>query len=383
MFHAQALLWLAGILLGYVYVGYPVVMYVWAALRPRARCTAPIEPSVSIVVVAHNEAPRIGARLDNLVGLQYPADRVEIILASDGSTDDTVDRSRAYEPAGVRVVACERRRGKPAVLNEVVPTATGEIVVLADARQRFEAGALRALVAHFADPRVGVVSGELVLLPAADATGVGEGIGFYWRYEKFIRQNESRASSTVGATGAIYAIRRVLFEAIPNDTILDDVLIPLRIVRRGYRAVFAPDARAFDQAVRTAREEFVRKVRTIAGNFQLFTRELWVFDPRQNDVWLQTVSHKALRLTIPLLHAAAVAANLCLTDVPAYRILLTAQALFYACAVTGCLHRGHSRKTAYLMLPYTMCLLLGATVIAFARFLTGRQHVTWEPASPH
>jgi hypothetical protein len=146
--------------------------------------------------------------------------------------------------------------------------------------------------------------------------------------------------------------------------------------------VFAPDALAFDRPARTAREEFVRKVRTIAGNFQLFAREPWLFDPRQNSLWLQTVSHKALRLTIPLLHATAAAANLCLIDVPAYRIVLTAQALFYACAVIGCLRRRHARRIAYLMLPYTMCLLLGATVIAFVRFLTGRQHVTWEPASP-
>jgi biofilm PGA synthesis N-glycosyltransferase PgaC len=383
MFHARALLWLSGILLGYVYVGYPAVVYVWASLWPRPPRTAPIEPTVSIVVVAHNEAPRIAARLDNLVGLQYPAGRVEIILASDGSTDDTVGRARAYESAGVRVVGCERRRGKPAVLNEVVPAASGEIVVLADARQRFDAGALRALVAHFADPSVGAVSGELVLIPEDDGTAVGDGVGFYWRYERFIRQNESRASSTVGATGAIYAIRRKLFEPIPDDTILDDVLIPLRIARRGYRTVFAPDARAFDRPVRTAREEFARKVRTIAGNFQLFAREGWVFDPRQNGLWLQTVSHKALRLTIPLLHVSAIAANMCLVDVPAYRLLLMAQALFYASAVTGCLRRRrHSRKTAYLMLPYTVCLLLAATVIAFLRFLTGRQRVTWEQWVP-
>jgi biofilm PGA synthesis N-glycosyltransferase PgaC len=381
MSSAQVVLWVAGILLGYVYVGYPAVIYVWAALRPRPTRAAPIEPNISVVVVAYNEALRITARLDNLLGSQYRADRMQIILASDGSTDDTVNLARAYEPAGVRVVACERRRGKPAVLNEVVPTATGEIVVLADARQRFGDGALRALVSHFADPHVGAVSGELVLTSTADQTGVGEGVGFYWRYEKFIRRCESRAHSTVGATGAIYAIRRELFAPIPSDTILDDVVIPLHIVRQGYRAVFAPEARAFDRAVRTAGEEFVRKVRTIAGSFQLFAREPWLFDPRQNDVWIQTVSHKALRLTIPLLHAAAVAANLCLLDVPAYRLLLSAQVLFYACALTGCLHHRHSRMTAYLMLPYTVCLLLGATVIAFVRFLTGRQHVTWERAT--
>ena len=190
-------------------------------------------------------------------------------------------RSRAarYENQGVTVRHFDQRRGKAAVLNDLVSLATGEIVVFADARQRFEPRAIRALTANFADPQVGAVSGELVLQKRRGTSPRGEGAGFYWRYEKFIRANESWAGSTVGATGAIYAIRRELFEAIPQDTILDDVLIPVRISRRGYRVLFEAEARAHDLVSATPREDFIRKARTIAGTFQLFAREPWLLNP--------------------------------------------------------------------------------------------------------
>src|SRR5207237_1197769 len=155
---------------------------------------------------------------------------IEILIASDGSTDGTSEHARAHEVAGVTVIAFATRRGKPAVLNDVVPKARGVIVVLTDARQQFEPGALRTLIEGFADPQVGAVSGELILTRAGGGeAAMREGVGFYWRYEKFIRRNESRVGSTVGATGAIYAIRRDLFEPVPEDTILDDVLIPMSI----------------------------------------------------------------------------------------------------------------------------------------------------------
>src|SRR5207249_2121482 len=185
--------------------------------------------------VAYNEAERIEERLRNLLSLDYPQERLEIVLASDGSTDDTVARAKAYEDAGVKVFAFETRCGKPAVLNALIPKVQGELIVLADARQRFEPKALRVLVRSFGDPQVGAASGELMLTPATKGGMISEGAGAYWRYEKFIRRHESRVDSTVGATGAIYAIRRDLFEPIPADTILDDVLIPMRIARKGYR----------------------------------------------------------------------------------------------------------------------------------------------------
>jgi cellulose synthase/poly-beta-1,6-N-acetylglucosamine synthase-like glycosyltransferase len=288
--------------------------------------------------------------------------------------------ARKYEPHGVTVVAFEERRGKPSVLNAVIPKLHGEIVVLADARQMFERSALAALTENFADATVGAVSGELVL-NASSAAPVSDGVGFYWRYEKAIRQRESRHDSTVGATGAIYAIRRALFTPIAPDTLLDDVLVPMNIVRAGYRVVFEPRALAFDEASGTAAQEFARKVRTIAGNFQLFCRERWLLSPASNRLWMQTLSHKGLRLCGPALLAAIVMANAVLWREPFYAVTLALQALFYTLAALGHLAWMRQYMSRWLTVPYTFCFLNAVTVVSFYRFVAGRQTVTWRKAA--
>ena len=373
--------WICAVLLVYMYLGYPALAWVRAALAPPPALRAVAPLAVSVIVVAHDEAGRIAARIDNLLALDYPRDRLEILIASDGSTDETASLARAYAREGVAVHAFAVRRGKAAVLNDVVPRASGAIVVLADARQRFEPDTIRALTRPFADPAVGAVSGELILTEAPDGPAVGRGVGVYWRYEKLIRKSESRVDSTVGATGAVYAIRRELFEPIPEDTLLDDVLIPLRIVRRGYRVLFEPAARAWDRVAASAEEELARKVRTLAGNLQLFVREPWLLDPHRNRIWVATVSHKGLRLLGPVLHAGAFAASAALAGAPLYRAALVVQALFYALALTGHAMRNSRRRSAILSVPYVVCLLNWATVVGFLRFATGRQSASWARAA--
>ncbi len=372
--------WISALLLAYIYLGYPLLAAVRARFTQRPRLRAPIEPFVSIVVVAHNEEDRIGARIENLMALDYPADRREIVIASDGSTDATVARARLYESRGVSVRSFAARRGKSAALNVVVPGLRGDVVLFADARQRFDPGTLRALVENFADPAVGAVSGELVITTSDRTAAAGRGSALYWRYEKFIRSTEGSADSTIGATGAIYAIRRALFEPIPDDTILDDVLIPLRIVRKGYRVLFEPRARAYDSASASAQHEFVRKARTIAGTFQLFSRELWLFNPRSNRLWLETMSHKALRLALPALHAALFVASAALapSSIWFYQAAFAGQAGFYCAAIVGSTQGCNPRHSFLFTVPCAICLLSWATVVGFARFLTNRQQVTWE-----
>jgi glycosyltransferase involved in cell wall biosynthesis len=380
---AMAAFWIAIALLAYVYAGYPLAAAAVARLRRREPLRAPITPSVSIVVVAYNEAARIEDRIENLLALDYPPELLEIVVGSDGSTDETVERARRYQSFGIHVYAFHQRRGKPAMLNDLVRRVKGEIVLFADARQRFEPGTLRAIVANFADPRVGAVSGELIMRPAAGAGAAGHGAAFYWRYEKFIRSAESGIDSTIGATGAIYAARRALVEPIPADTLLDDVLIPLRIAQRGYRVLFEPAARAFDCASATTRQEFARKARTIAGNFQLFWRERWLFDPRRNRLWFQTMSHKALRLLLPVLHVALFAANVAAAHVAPFQWLLAAQVAFYGAAMAGAVQRQGRRRFIGFTVPYTLCLLCWTTVVGFYRFATNGQPITWErPAVP-
>jgi cellulose synthase/poly-beta-1,6-N-acetylglucosamine synthase-like glycosyltransferase len=371
--------WFALFLLAYVYVGYPAVAWLRARVAPRPHTRELIEPLVTVVVVAWDEADRIEARIQNLLALDYPAARLDIVVASDGSTDETVPRARRYSDR-VTVRSLQPRRGKTAVLNDVIPSVRGDIVVLADARQRFEPGAVRALVANFADPVVGAVSGELML--SAGTTATANGACFYWRYETFMRRYESRSDSTIGATGAIYAIRRRLFQPIPEDTILDDVLIPLRIVRQGYRVLFDPNARAIDGPSTTPRQEFARKTRTIAGTFQLFSREGWLLNPFSNRIWFATVSHKGLRLAAPLLQVAVLACAVGLRDVPLYSAMLIAQGAFYAAALAGWAQGGRRPHLRVLTVPYAICLMNWATVIAAARFLSRGQSALWERVSP-
>jgi len=375
---AAAVFWIALALIGYTYVGYGALIWCMGRLRPRPVHAAKIRPSVSVVIVAHNEASRIRAKIENLMAVDYPAELLEIIVASDGSTDETVGSLQDFPM--VRTMAYSRRRGKAAVLDDVIPTATGDIVVLADARQRFHSGAISALVEGFADVTVGAVSGELVLLNEGECDAAVEGTAMYWHFEKVIRASESRVDSTIGATGAIYAIRRELFEPIPADTVLDDVLIPLRIARRGYRILFAANALAYDWRVATAQQEHIRKVRTIAGTFQLFAKERWLLSPSRNPLWLQTLSHKALRLALPIFYLMAFVSNALLVNVSFYRWTMGAQLLFGFAAFLGWVSPRARQKIRPLVIPYTVCFLSWATLVGFSRFLAGRQSATWEHA---
>jgi cellulose synthase/poly-beta-1,6-N-acetylglucosamine synthase-like glycosyltransferase len=375
---ASVVFWVSFSLLVYVYIVYPMLAALRARVWPKPRLRAAFEPTVSIIVIAHNEAEQIGARAENLLSLDYPRHKLEIVVGSDGSTDGTVERVSRYAALGVTVRAFHQHRGKPATINALVPVVRGEIVIFADARQRFEPQTVRELVANFADAQVGAASGELMISADGVTATAGHGATFYWRYEKFIRNAEGRADSTIGATGAIYAIRRALFEPIPDDTLLDDVLIPLRIVRRGYRVVFEPNARAYDRASSTARQELIRKIRTIAGTFQLIAREGWLLNPLQNRLWLETISHKVLRLALPMLHAMFLASNILVTSAGFYELMLVLQLGFYAAAIVGLAQRNSRRRSIVFTAPCAMSLLLWATVVGFYRFITDRQQVTWE-----
>ena len=374
---ATAVFWGGAAVILYTYVGYPVAVWLAARVRPRPVRRGDATPSVSLVIVAYNEAACIARKLENCVALDYAAEQLEIVVASDGSTDATVEIARRWAPRAA-VIAFAERRGKPCVLNDVVPGCRGDIVVLSDARQTYDAGAIRALVANFADPAVGAVSGELHL-ENDEGRAVGEGVGLYWRYEKAIRRWESAVDSTVGTTGAIYAIRRALFAPIPGDTLLDDVLIPLRITADGHRVVFERHARAFDRVAATPRQEFTRKVRTIAGNLQLVARERWTWDPRRNRLWLQLISHKLLRIAVPFVLMAVLAASATLATRPFYAVALAAQLLFYAAALAGHLTEGRS-VARWFAAPYGFCVLNAAAVVSVLRFLNGTQAVTWRKA---
>lgn len=376
----EIIFWASAVFLVFTYVGYPLALAALAALRRPTFVGDDTTPKVTVVIAAYNEADCIRQKIDNLLASDYPSDAMDIIVASDGSTDATVANADGAHSPRVRTIAFAERCGKASVLNHVIPEARGDIVVLADARQRFDSGALRALVRHFANPQVGAVGGELILIDTqAKGSEVVHGVSAYWRYEKFIRRNESRIDSTVGVSGAIYALRRELFEPIPTDTILDDVLIPMRVVARGYRVLLESTARAYDRTAPTADAEYRRKVRTLAGNFQLFARERWLLNPMRNRLWLQTFAHKFCRLLGPFALAMAFVASALLSHDAVYAVLFGAQVLFYAGAVVGLMIRDHHHKSMIFNLPYTFCLLNWATVVGLTRWLGDRQSVMWQP----
>jgi poly-beta-1,6-N-acetyl-D-glucosamine synthase len=374
----RVLFWVSAFIVAYVYAGYPVLLAIWAKVfaplnrRPDAAPRTPECPAVSIVLAVRNEAVRLPARIDNLLALDYPAERRQIIVVSDGSTDDTLQVLTRY--AGSIDVVAGPPRGKAAALNAGVARATGDILVFADARQMFAPDAVRELVAPFADPSIGGVTGELLLdcestevqgrragterrrapgdRRARDrgperrgvisdrrgrlASTVADGVGLYWRYEKQLRRLESRIGSTLGATGAIYALRRSLYQPLPPGTILDDVLTPMRAVLAGYRIVFSEQAFAFDRAALDADAEQRRKIRTLAGNVQILGLEPRLLIPFVNPVWVQYVSHKLGRLLVPYALLALFVSSVALAGAhPVYSLALAAQCGVYLLAGYG------------------------------------------------
>ena len=306
---AQLLIWISLAFLLYVHVGYPLVLLAWRRLAPRPVRKGFWEPPVSILIVARNEKDRIEAKIANCLQLDYPPDKLQVVVALDAPSDGTDKIAWKYASMIVKVLSFSLHQGKAGTLNVAAASATGDILVFADVRQQFDRQALRELVANFHDPTIGAVSGELMLM---DDSGreAADGVGLYWRYEKWIRAQEAEIHSMMGATGSIYAIRRELFTPIPPDTILDDVAIPMNIVLRGMRAVFDGSARAYDHVTASPQLEYGRKVRTLTGNYQVLARMPALLSPLHNPVWLQFMSHKVGRLLVPYFLALLFLANL-------------------------------------------------------------------------
>ena len=364
--------WMPAALIAYTYLGYPLWLWIrsrWC--RKRVRC-GPYIPFLSIIMVVHNEEKVLPRKLRNLLELNYPAELLEIVVVSDGSTDTTNQiLSEHMADAHMRVIFNPQQQGKAAGLNAAMSSVRGEIVVFTDARQQIEPDAIRVLVENFADPEIGCASGELML--GDPETGEAEqGMGVYWRIEKAVRELESAAGSVVGATGAIYAIRRKLLVRVPAETILDDVYIPMHVVRRGARVIFDPRARAWDSPDQGTAREFSRKVRTLSGNYQLLQLAPWLLSSA-NPLRFQFVSHKLLRLVVPFALLATLLASL-VTPGVFYHGAAILQLAFYTLSLLGLVHvlrRGAFGRVTDA--ARTFVLLNTAAVVAFANFAVGRK----------
>jgi len=365
--------WLATAVVFYSYLGYAVWLWVASRVRPRPQRRGRYTPLVSVAMVLRNEEKNLLRKVQNLSVLDYPEDRLEFIVVSDGS-DDGTERllSEVKRDSRFRVLIFAESAGKASRLNDAIALAQGEIVLFVDARQDIERDALRLLMENFVDDAVGCASGELML--GDPASGEAEqGMGIYWRIEKKIRMLESASGSVVGATGALYAVRRALLAPIPRGTILDDVLIPMQAARQGGRVVFDERARAWDSPDLGGRREFQRKVRTLTGNYQLLKIAPWLLTS-ENPLRFRFICHKLLRLVVPFALVTALVTSAAVPEL-LYRMACTAQICFYALsllALTG-MQRGPLARLGNAAL--TLIVLNSAAVVAFANFVTGRKEV--------
>jgi biofilm PGA synthesis N-glycosyltransferase PgaC len=361
----------------YTFVGYPALIWLLARIRPRPAHRVDVRPSVAIVIVAFNEGTRIRRKLESCLEQSYPRDLLRIVVASDGSTDATDSVVGEFAGKHVTLLAYRERRGKASCLNDAAAACGEEILVLTDARQRLDPGAVASLVANFGDPSVGAVSGELLFEPGESAA-FGGGLDAYWRYEKFIRRNEATFCSTVGATGALYAIRRSDFRPIPGNTILDDVLIPMNVVMLGRRVVFDDCAHAFDEYPSSLQQEQARKVRTLAGNYQLILSHPRFLHPFRNPVFFQLMSHKVARLFAPWALVAVLLCSLYLSRTSvACAALAVVQAAGYGLGVMGLLWPETGRFRVVRLAAAFITLNVFA-VLGFLHFLSGRELHLWK-----
>jgi cellulose synthase/poly-beta-1,6-N-acetylglucosamine synthase-like glycosyltransferase len=381
----QSIFWFLFKTILYCYFGYPAALWVLSLILNKKVDKKNYEPHVSLLISVHNEEDVIASKIRNILKLDYPKDKLEVLIASDGSTDRTNEIIRSLATEQVRFFPYTERSGKSALLNHLIKEANGDIIVFADARQHFRSDAVKELTGNFADPRIGSVSGELIFEQQQGEGGTAKGIGLYWHYEKFIRTRESRIHSMIGATGAIYAIRKQLYTPVPENIVLDDVYIPLKIVEKGYRAVFDDKAKALDKAADSPREESRRKVRTLYGNYQIFREFKHLFNPLKSPIAIQFFSHKFLRIIAPFILITLLAVNILLSHILYYKMVLCLQILFYIMAIVGFLTRYQKsgllkRISNICYAPYVFSLLNFSALIGFIKYAFTKQEVTWEKA---
>jgi cellulose synthase/poly-beta-1,6-N-acetylglucosamine synthase-like glycosyltransferase len=385
---------LSGLLLAYIYVGYPLMVLLLARFYRHPVQKREITPSVTVVIPTFNEEAVIREKLENTLLLDYPREHLQILVSDDASKDSTVEIVKTYASQGVELSVGSARSGKAAALNRAFERADGEIVVTADADILPNPDALRKLVANFADERVGCVMPETKM--AASDDGTVESSGLYWRYEARIRRSESEIHSTVAATGHFMALRRKLIQPIPKHVILDDFYLAMMTMRQGYRVISEPEAVVWEQPTRSMGDEVNRRRRLTAGRFQIISMSPEYLPYLPLVLQWEVISHKFLRLAIPHLMIAALLSNLLFVVLnrgagsPSFWNSLMnggalAQAIFYGLAVAGKLLfeklSQRSKLIKILMLPYFLCATNFAGIAGLRNFMAGKGSVLWEPAS--
>ncbi len=373
--------WAALLIVVYTYLLYPVLIWFLTVAR-KAPDYAPLAewPDLSLIIAAYNEEAVLRAKLENALALDYPDEKLDIIVVSDESSDDTDSIAAEFAERGVCLFRVGKRGGKTLAQNAGVELASGRFLVFSDANSMYAPDALKRLMAPFADERIGCVCGELQYANPDDG-GVGKGEGAYWRYEQFLKQRESLLSSTLGANGAIYALRRELFEELGSE-IISDFVMPIRVWRQGYRVLYESKAIAVEHSGGSFGDEYGRRRRIITRSLHGLWTQRGVLNPFAHFFFaLQMFSHKVLRWLVPVLLLVVLLVNIPLAADSLYRLLLVLQIIFYGLAVLGNILPERLSRLFPFYVPAYFCAINFGALLGLVHFLTGRRDRIWQPVS--
>ncbi len=365
--------------IGYTYFGYPVLVFLKKWLFPKQIIREKHEPTVTVLITAYNEESSMVAKLENTLSLDYPNEKLEILVASDGSTDNTDAIVGSFADRGVELFHQSGRVGKTHTQNEAIKKAKGEIIVFSDATTEYSKDVIRKLVPSFADNSVGCVAGKLIY-QSADESAVGQGATTYWEYETLIKRFESEACSLIGVSGCMYAVRRSAYKPM-YDEACSDFVISSVLYRQGLRSVFEPSATCFESTNEQSSKEIRMRVRVIAQTFNDLWCNVDILNPFKWGFFsIEMISHKLLRYLIPLWMTIILLSNVILASKSIFfSVFLMLQLLFYVVAIIGWALERNGVKLGLISIPFYFVLGAIATTLGFYRFLTGKRYVTWEP----
>jgi cellulose synthase/poly-beta-1,6-N-acetylglucosamine synthase-like glycosyltransferase len=377
---AQIVFLAAVALIGFAYAGYPILIFLLSRFYRQPVRRVSILPRVSLIIAAHNEERDIGAKLENALSLDYPREKLEIIVASDCSTDRTDEIVRSFAGRGVMLHRQEERHGKTRAQSRAVSVSSGEILIFSDATTMYEPDAIRKIVPNFADPEVGCVAGQLVYVDNK-ASAVGAGCRSYWSYEKMLKMWESGFGSLIGVSGCLYAVRRSCHARLASDMI-DDFVIATEIHLQGLRTVYEPEAISKEDTNHRAKDELRMRVRVIEQTMSVLYRYREALNLRRHRLFaFQLLGHKVLRYLAPVFLPLALVSNyFAWSGDNIFKYIFMAHAGLYVAAIAGWVAERFNLKLGMAAIPYYFALVNVATVMAFIKFMRGESHVVWEPA---
>lgn len=373
----EIIFWITVFIIGYTYLGYSIFIVLLSRFLNNEVAKKPVEPKVTFLITAYNEEKTIRQKLENTLSLDYPHDQLEVLVASDGSTDGTDKIVQEFSRWSVQLLHVKGRVGKTETQNLAVQEARGDVIIFSDATTRYERSAIKKIVQNYADPRVGAVSGRYEYY---NPTGASIGIGniLFWKYENFIKYCQTRIQTITGCCGCIYSVRRSLYSPLPPD-IISDLVEPLKILEKGYRIVFEPDAIAYEETTEKAKEEFHMRIRVISRGMRGLLYMKRLFNPfKYGFVSFQLFSHKLLRWLVPIFMVILLVSNLLLLGHHFYNIILTLQILFYGMAIAGWLGEKVNVKLKIFSIPLYFSTVNLASIISLYKTWRGFKAVTWE-----